>query len=140
MRPALCVLMSFLHLLACCRGCVDAGTVAWVRQEAERLPRVPSLAFIHIPIPQFTTAWNRGPVNGTRGEAAGCPGMDTGFFEVARWGLLLLPVKRRCVLAMCLLHFDSRGVAPSTLKCPACLDCRREFGINAIYSGHDHYK
>ncbi|KAL4452418.1 hypothetical protein ABPG75_008080 [Micractinium tetrahymenae] len=65
-------------------GCVPVDTVEWVRQQAALLPRVPSLAFVHIPLPQHMLAWERGPVNGTKGEMVGCPGMDTGFFELAR--------------------------------------------------------
>jgi len=67
-----------------CRGCVAADTVAWVRQQAAALPRVPSLAFIHIPLPQHFLAWNHGAVNGSKGELVGCPGMDSGFFELAK--------------------------------------------------------
>lgn len=55
-----------------------------MRRQAARLPRVPSLAFVHIPLPQHMLAWERGPVNGTKGEMVGCPGLDTGFFELAR--------------------------------------------------------
>lgn len=65
-------------------GCVPADTVDWVRQQAARLPPVPSLAFVHIPLPQHMLAWERGAVNGTKGEMVGCPGVDTGFFELAR--------------------------------------------------------
>lgn len=59
-------------------------TVAWVREQAARLPRVPSLAMVHIPPPQFLTAWNRGPANGSRAEPVGCPGVDSGLFEALR--------------------------------------------------------
>ena len=38
------------------RGCVAKNTVEWMRQAAAGLPRVPSLAFIHIPIPQARMA------------------------------------------------------------------------------------
>ena len=68
-----------------CRGCVPADAVEWVRQQAAALPRVPSLAFIHIPIPQFAEAWTSGaPASGTKGELSGCPLADTGFFAVAK--------------------------------------------------------
>lgn len=57
----------------------------WVRQQAAALPRVPSLAFVHIPLPQFSEAWSAGaPANGTKGEETGCPLADTGFFAVAK--------------------------------------------------------
>lgn len=44
--------------LAWCRGCVAKDTVQWVRDTAAGLPHVPtSLAFIHIPLPQFMGVW-----------------------------------------------------------------------------------
>lgn len=65
-------------------GCVDARTVAWVRAQAARLPRVPSLAVVHIPVPQFALAWGGADANGTKGELSGCPLRDTGFFQAAQ--------------------------------------------------------
>lgn len=64
---------------------MHSDVVEWVRQQAAALPRVPSLAFIHIPIPQFAAAWSSGaPANGTKGEPSGCPLADSGFFAVAK--------------------------------------------------------
>ena len=69
----------------CCRGCVANDIVDWVRQQAASLPRVPSLAFVHIPIPQFSEAWSSGaPANGTKGEDTGCPLADSGLFAMAK--------------------------------------------------------
>jgi pre-mRNA-splicing factor SYF1 len=59
--------------------------VEWARQQLDQLPRVPSLAFSHIPLPHHRAAWDSGSlVSGTKGEAVGCPGVDSGFFELAR--------------------------------------------------------
>ena len=84
--PLLLCLMETTTGWHCCRrGCVAPDTVAWVRQQAARLPRVPSLAFVHIPLPQMAAAWNSGAaVNGSKGELVGCPGADSGFFAAAR--------------------------------------------------------
>lgn len=67
-----------------CRGCVPSGTVDWVVERASALPRVPSLAFIHIPLPQFRELWNSQPTRGTKGEAVACPLRDTGVYEAFR--------------------------------------------------------
>ncbi|KAL4420875.1 hypothetical protein ABPG77_002834 [Micractinium sp. CCAP 211/92] len=65
-------------------GCVPSGTVDWVVEQASALPRVPSLAFIHIPLPQFRELWNSQPTRGTKGEAVACPLRDTGVYEAFR--------------------------------------------------------
>lgn len=122
-------------------GCVDAETVAWVREQAARLPRVPSLALVHIPLPQFLAAWNRGgPVNGSRPEAVGCPGVDSGLFEVLRCAGC--PVACMAGLRWGLDHAlrlpDAAWGATRALHAPPALLPRREAGINAVLSGHDH--
>lgn len=63
---------------------MEEETVEWLRRSATQLPRVPSLAFVHIPLPQFKDAWNRSPANGTKAELVGCPQVDSGLFEVLR--------------------------------------------------------
>ncbi|KAL4419342.1 hypothetical protein ABPG75_005873 [Micractinium tetrahymenae] len=65
-------------------GCVPSGTVDWVAERAAALPHVPSLAFIHIPLPQFLELWNSQPTRGSKGEAVACPLRDTGVFEAFR--------------------------------------------------------
>ena len=67
-----------------CRGCVAPSALAWVRRMCEKLPTVPSLAFIHIPVPQFMEAWNEHATNGSKGEPVGCPLLDTRAFDVLR--------------------------------------------------------
>lgn len=84
-HPALTRVLWPTVLSSHCRSCVGGDIVEWVRQQAALLPRVPSLAFVHIPIPQFSEAWSSGaPANGTKGEETGCPLDDTGLFEVAK--------------------------------------------------------
>jgi hypothetical protein len=57
----------------------------WVLETAARLPRVPSIAFIHIPVPQFMNLWNEQPTNGSKSESVNCPLADTGVFELLRY-------------------------------------------------------
>ena len=123
----------------CCRGCVAPDMVAWVRQQAARLPRVPSLAFVHIPLPQMAAAWNSGAaVNGSKGELVGCPGADSGFFAAARSvgckACGLWPALTPAPLGM-RTGMHSTMIVSEMLVLPAC----REFGIGAVYSGHDHH-
>ncbi|GAB4821833.1 hypothetical protein N2152v2_008879 [Parachlorella kessleri] len=65
-------------------GCVTSNTLAWVRHTAEELPVVPSLAFIHIPLQEFRTMWNRHNTSGTKGEPVGCPLINTRAFDILR--------------------------------------------------------
>lgn len=66
---------------------MPSGTVDWVLERAAALPRVPSLAFVHIPLPQFRELWNSQPTLGSKGEAVACPLRDTGVFEAFRQAL-----------------------------------------------------
>ncbi len=70
--------------LCCCRGCVARDTVQWMQRVAAGLPRVPSLAFIHIPVPQFLGVWNEQPTLGSKAEGVNCPLIDTGVFQAFR--------------------------------------------------------
>ena len=52
-----------------CRGCVGGDTLAWVNATLQQLPQVPSLAFVHIPVPQVG-GWVAGWASGcSLGEA-----------------------------------------------------------------------
>ena len=55
-----------------------------MRRQAAALPRAPSLAFVHIPVPEFAQAWGSAGANGTKGEPTGCPVADSGFFAAAK--------------------------------------------------------
>jgi len=63
---------------------VPEGTVAWLEEQAAALPRVPSLAFIHIPLPQFLRMWNSQPTRGSKREESSCPLLETGVFDALR--------------------------------------------------------
>lgn len=67
-------------------GCVAPDAVQWFRQTAARLPAVPTAAaFVHIPVPEFINAWNRGSnVQGRKGESVCCPSCNSGLFDALR--------------------------------------------------------
>ncbi|WCF07408.1 metallophosphoesterase family protein [Paenibacillus thiaminolyticus] len=58
--------------------------VDWYRRESNRLRQrhgaLPSLAFFHIPIPEFREAWESGQAAGIRQEAECCPRLNSGLF------------------------------------------------------------
>lgn len=53
--------------------------VAWYRSEA-RDPAVPSLAFFHIPLPEYVEVWETQRCRGQRHEAVCCPKLNSGLF------------------------------------------------------------
>ena len=63
-----------------CKGCVTPQTVVWLQQVLLRLPPAPmAAAFVHIPLPEFIRAWNRGSqVQGAKGELTCCPSCNSG--------------------------------------------------------------
>lgn len=68
-----------------CRGCVGSRTLEWVKSTAAHLPRVPSLAFIHIPVPQLVDAYNHFPTVGQKNEGVTCPeAADPGVFAALK--------------------------------------------------------
>lgn len=48
-------------------------TLDWAFDDLDGQEDLPSLAFIHIPLPQFMYAWLQGPANGSKTEYVGCP-------------------------------------------------------------------
>lgn len=58
--------------------------VDWYRREAlrqrQRHGALPSLAFFHIPVPEFREAWASGQAAGIRQEAVCCPRLNSGLF------------------------------------------------------------
>ena len=67
-------------------GCVERDQVAWYNNESEEFRKnhgteVHHLAFLHIPISEYLTLYNKGEFRGLRGEYIGCPQVNTGFFE-----------------------------------------------------------
>lgn len=45
---------------------------------------VPSLAFVHIPPPEFMIAWNDGNVRGSKSEPVNCPSGDSGLVQALK--------------------------------------------------------
>lgn len=56
--------------------------VAWLQRSAQQLPQAPSLAFVHIPVPEFLTAWHHGLAKGSKAEPVNCPSADTDLLSV----------------------------------------------------------
>lgn len=50
----------------------------WMNRTLARLPRVPALAFVHVPVPEFMALWNSGAARGGKAERVNCPMSDTG--------------------------------------------------------------
>lgn len=75
-------------LLMPCRGCVERPTLWWVNQTLAELPRVPSLAFVHVPVPEFMRVWNAGAARGSKHEDVNCPMHDTGALVACLTALL----------------------------------------------------
>ncbi|CAD7696717.1 unnamed protein product [Ostreobium quekettii] len=61
-------------------GCVGADTVSWFSDEGSKLPHVPGLAFVHIPLCEHLSAWRYGTVVGSKFEPVCCPRFNTGLF------------------------------------------------------------
>ena len=79
------------------RGCVGSRTLDWVRATAARLPRVPSVAFIHIPVPQLVDAYNHFPTVGQKHEGVTCPeAADPGVFAALRRACAAECFGKRC--------------------------------------------
>ncbi len=63
------------------------GGYAWITREqirwfesASRGRTVPSLVFLHIPLPEFLAAWERGVAVGQKNETVCAPEINSGFF------------------------------------------------------------
>lgn len=67
------------------RGCIGSRTLEWVLATAAHLPHVPSLAFIHIPVPQLVDVYNHFPTVGQKNEGVTCPeAADPGVFAALK--------------------------------------------------------
>lgn len=60
------------------RGCVERPTIWWMNRTLAQLPAVPSLAFVHVPVPEFMRLWNAGAARGSKHEDVNCPMHDSG--------------------------------------------------------------
>lgn len=63
------------------------GGYAWITREqirwfesASRGRDIPSLAFLHIPLPEYLAAWEQGAVVGQKNETICAPELNSGFF------------------------------------------------------------
>ena len=59
---------------------MERPTIWWMNRTLSGLPKVPSLAFVHVPVPEFMEVWNRGSARGSKHEPVNCPMSDTGLF------------------------------------------------------------
>lgn len=75
-------------------GCVALDTVQWVNDTARKLGHessspVPSLMYVHIPVPEFNQLWDSkssssSEIKGRKEEDVSCPLFNTGLFKVAK--------------------------------------------------------
>lgn len=59
---------------------VKQDQVQWFASEAEKNQGLPSLAFFHIPVPEYHEVWARGQVTGTKNEQICSPKINTGLY------------------------------------------------------------
>ena len=67
-------------------GWIQPSQIAWLEREATRLRHegagsAPGVAFFHIPLQQYDTAWNTRECLGTKQERVCMQGRDTGMFD-----------------------------------------------------------
>ena len=62
-------------------------TVEWLKRAARVVPPAQAAAaFVHIPLPEFVRAWNRGGhVVGQKGELTCCPSCNSGTLAALRY-------------------------------------------------------
>ncbi|WP_152395284.1 metallophosphoesterase family protein [Paenibacillus guangzhouensis] len=67
-------------------GWIDRSQIAWYEQESRAYTAknggtpLPALAFFHIPLQEYVTAWEQGDTVGDRFEQVCCPRINTGLF------------------------------------------------------------
>ena len=66
-------------------GWFSTEQVAWYKEQSQKLiaenkDTIPALAFFHIPVPEYTEAWNNGKAFGFRKEPECCPKLNSGMF------------------------------------------------------------
>lgn len=64
---------------------IHPDQIGWYTKQSSELAErsgnpLPALAFFHIPIPEYTEAWNGEQVTGTKEEKVECPKINTGLF------------------------------------------------------------
>ena len=63
---------------------MELQTIWWLNRTVRALPSVPSLAFVHVPVPEFMELWNKGLARGSKHEDVNCPMHDSGLFRAAK--------------------------------------------------------
>jgi hypothetical protein len=66
-------------------GRITEDQISWYKRKASELqavrPNLTSLAFFHIPLPEYVEVWNNEPVYGDKHENVACPLKNTGGFQ-----------------------------------------------------------
>lgn len=67
-------------------GCVGKDVVNWYKMTSEKIQRdyddiIPSIAFVHIPLPEMMNLWNEETTFGYKGEDIACSVNNTGLFK-----------------------------------------------------------
>ncbi|NHN35201.1 metallophosphoesterase family protein [Paenibacillus agricola] len=67
---------------------IKQDQIEWYTEQSAKLEQefgrsVPSLAFFHIPLPEYNTVWNEQECCGSRLEKVACPPLNSGFFTAA---------------------------------------------------------
>lgn len=67
-------------------GCVGRDAVKWYKKTSDKFQRdfddiIPSLAFIHIPLPEMMKLWNKETTFGYKGEDIACSVNNTGLYN-----------------------------------------------------------
>lgn len=106
-----------------CRGCLGEDTLAWAEATAASLPRVPSAALIHIPIPEFLEVWSYYETNGAQGLDGPAVCHST------PWGCEVLMGLTDC-LVWCWAHASLGSVL-----CPAAEENGGLLGAPAVCAG-----
>lgn len=63
---------------------MEQQTIWWLKRTIQALPKVPQLAFVHVPVPEFMELWNKGLARGSKHETVNCPMHDSGLFQAAK--------------------------------------------------------
>lgn len=66
-------------------GWFSTDQVVWYKEQSQKFieenkDTIPALAFFHIPLPEYTDAWNNGKVFGYKKEPECCPKINSGMF------------------------------------------------------------
>ena len=108
---------------------IEPSQIKWYQKNSLEITRanhgrpLPSLAFFHIPLPEFNAAWNnKSPTPiGSKGENVSCPKKNTGMFSAM--------VKRKDIMGVFVGHDHVNDYAGSVDG--ICLAYGRKAGLDA---------